>query len=154
MAKKKYKPIPGGYVALPWNLLNSKAYRELSPLAAKVLPFFLGKVKIQCMEPQYYYIDIKLSYTEAAHRGCSRRSFSRIIEELVEVGFIDPVSWRQRTATIFHLSKRWEAYGTAVHKKLSWKKFRYESSCRKEQNWHTAREKIALDRPTMRDYEK
>jgi hypothetical protein len=128
MPKKKFKPIPGGYVALPWNMLNSKAYRELSPITAKMLPFFLGKVKIQYMEAQYHYIDFTLSYTEAAHRGCSRRSFSRIIAELVDVGFIDPVSWRQRTATIFHMSKRWEKYGTAAHEKVSWEQFRMEKS--------------------------
>ena len=45
MAKKKRDWIKGGFVPMTWDMLNSTAYKALPASSAKVLPFFLGKVK-------------------------------------------------------------------------------------------------------------
>ncbi len=111
---KKPKPIPGGYVALPWKMLNHKAYIELPPTTKGMLPYFLGKVKIHMMEHQYYHAEFSLTYKEAVHLGCARRTFTRIIMDLIEHGFIDPVRWGVKSSSIYRLSRRWEMFGTAA----------------------------------------
>jgi len=145
MAKKKYKPIPGGYVALPWNMLNHKAYIKLPPTAKGILPYFLGKVKIPCTDPQYYYVEYSLTYKEATHLGCARRSFSRVIETLMAHGFIEPVHWGQKNSSIFRLSRKWEKYGTAAFEPISWTEFRLAQVCKPVQNWHRTGDKNEPD---------
>jgi hypothetical protein len=141
MKKKKYKPIPGGYVTMPWNMLNSKAYITLPPTSRAMLPYFLGKVRIPCTETQHYYAEFSFTYSEATKYGCARRSFYRVIEGLMGYGFIDPVLkggmiGGRETGSIFRLSKRWEKYGTAVFEKVTWAQFG-ESQIRSQvQKWH------------------
>ncbi|OPY68377.1 MAG: hypothetical protein A4E57_01800 [Syntrophorhabdaceae bacterium PtaU1.Bin034] len=122
--QKKPKTIPGGYVALPWKMLNHKAYIKLPPNAKGMLPYFLGKVKIHMMEHQYYHAEFSLTYKEAVHLDCARRTFTRIIIALIEHGFIDPVHWGVRNSTIYRLSKRWEMFGTAAFEPFPIKDFK------------------------------
>lgn len=142
MGKKKFKPIPGGYVALPWKMLNHKAYIELPPAAKGMLPYFLGKVKISAMDPQYYYAEFSLSYTEAAHHGCARRTFSRVIADLIAFGFLDPVHRGYKALNVYRLSNRWDKYGTASFEKISWDQFRFEQIQNEVQKWRASGARI------------
>lgn len=121
---KKYKPIPGGYVTLPWKMLNHKAYIKLPPTAKGMLPYFLGKVKIHMMEHQYYYAEFSITYKEAVHLGFARRTFTRIIIILIEHGFIDPVRLGETARNTFRLSKRWEMFGTTAFETFSIEDFK------------------------------
>ncbi len=143
MAKKKGKgsKLPP-FVALPWMMLNHKAYIELPPTPKGMLPYFLGKVRIPMTAPTYYDAEFSFTFSEAVKYGCARRSFYRVIEALMEYGFIDPVRKGSRsggrdTASIFRLSKRWERRGTFAFEKVSWGEFG-EAQIRKQvQNWHS-----------------
>ena len=84
--------IEGGFVFLPWKVLNSEAYKNLSGSAAKMLPYFLGKLRGKQLsnwkEPRRYLETFTFSYPEAERYGCTRKTFSRVIEELEDAGFI------------------------------------------------------------------
>ena len=151
MAKKKHKPIPGGYVALPWDMLNHKAYIKLPPTAKGMLPYFLGKVKIPCTDPQYYYVEYLLTYKEAVHLGCARRTFTRIIITLIEHGFIDPVHWGVKNSSIFRLSKRWKMFGTAAFKTFSIEDFKQHQIKKLVHKWRTTVAKNEPDRGKERE---
>ncbi len=113
---KKYRRQPP-FVALTWQLLNSKAYEELRPSAAKSLPYFLGKVLTTYTDPARYQIEFDFSYKEGRRRGFANTTHYRNICDLIEKGFIDPVSrgglrGGGLSSSTFRLSKRWETYGT------------------------------------------
>ena len=105
------------FVPLIWDMLNSKAYKDLPPSAAKALPYFLGKVQVSYNDPQKYLTDFSFSYTEARKYGFANSTHHRIISELIQKGFIDPVDkgglrGGGLTSSLFRLSKRWVNYGT------------------------------------------
>lgn len=91
-ARKNSNDLPKGFVKLPWELLNSEGYKALSGTAAKVLPYFLGKVRGPALSkwdnPRRYIERFKLSYPEAEKLGFPRQSFARAIRELENAGFI------------------------------------------------------------------
>lgn len=146
MGQKKFKPIPGGYVALPWKMLNHKAYIKLPPTAKGMLPYFLGKVKIHMMEHQYYHVEFSLTYKEAVHLGFARRTFTRTIVILIGHGFIDPVHWGVKNSSIFRLSKRWEMFGTAAFETFSIEDFKKLQIVKPVQKWRTTVAKNEPDR--------
>lgn len=116
------------FVALPWALLNSKAFKDMTSSAGKALPYFRGKIKLPFNDLNYHRIDFSLSYKEAISLGFSRGTFSKIIPELVGKGFIDPVEKGGlrgfgKTTSLFKLSERWKNYGTTEFKKIDWKTF-------------------------------
>lgn len=113
------------FVALPWDLLNSEAYKALPPAAGKALPYFLGKVKVICTAPEWYIIEFSFSYTEARKYGFAIGTHSRNISRLMQNGFIDPVYRGGKksfgmSSSVFKLSTRWKDYGSPNFKTVSW----------------------------------
>ena len=116
------------FVALPWKILNSRAYKELRPSAGKALPYFLGKVKVPYNNPQKNRIEFDFSYTEAKKYGFAYGTHHRTICGLVEKGFIDPVDKGGlrgcgRSYNLFRLSERWTQYGTKNFIEKDWRSF-------------------------------
>ena len=123
------------FVAIEWDILNSQAYRELPPSAAKALPYFLGKVKHNG-EDQYarYMTEFSFSYREAGRLGFSSSTFSKVLDDLVQHGLIDPVRRGgqhngTRVTTKFVLSMRWKEYGRTDDRSYSrWRQKREQST--------------------------
>jgi hypothetical protein len=116
------------FVALPWDMLNSKAYKELQPSAAKALPYFLGKVKLNPKDYQRYNQDFSFCYKEAIKYGFATTTFYRIICELMSKGFIDGydkggLKSDCHSYNLFKLSRRWEQYGRPDFKVMTWETF-------------------------------
>ncbi len=123
-------------------MLNSPAYKELPPTACKILPFFLGKVKLPLASKDYYQINFTLPYAEGLSYGCARKTFSEVIKALMRFGFIDPVKKGGLrgfglTTSVFRLSTRWEAYKTFAFQEVQWETFGADQIRRQVQNPHT-----------------
>ena len=104
-------------------LFNSKAFKELSGNATKVLMWFYYKRQMRRdgrKGKQKWVIvnngDITFYYNEAQKKcGISRQTFNRAIDELVKKGFIDiarPGMGLARQPTLYSISRRWHDYGT------------------------------------------
>ena len=124
--RKKNKLPP--FVPLIWKMLNSAAYHELPSSAAKALPYFLGKVKRTPTDLQYYADQFSFSYSEGNKLGFAFATFSKIIQNLVSFGFVDPedkggLRGECKSYNLFKLSGRWEAYGTDQFEAVDWKCF-------------------------------
>jgi hypothetical protein len=129
--KKEYgilsDKIPHGFVRMPWDVLKGKAYIALPPTAAKLLPYFFGQVQyVPYNSPTRYNTSFDFTYSEAKRYGIAKATFHDALADLIEVGFIDPVSQGGlrgygRSSSIFKLSRRWEDYGTASFKTVSWR---------------------------------
>lgn len=124
--KKRFRTEP--FVALTWELLNSKAYQQIPNSAAKILPYFLGKAKIDFRDPARYETQFTFTYSEAKKQGLAKSTFSKALRDLMKFGFIDPVTkgglrGTGLTSSMFKLSKRWEHYGTAAFKEIKWECF-------------------------------
>jgi hypothetical protein len=116
------------FVPLVWGMLNSPAYRALPYAAAKALPFFLGKFKGGFHDPGKYQEEFRFSYGEGQRYGFSSATFSKVIQDLVRLGFIDPVDRGGLKSdgkgfSLFRLSQRWEGYGTPSFEALEWRCF-------------------------------
>lgn len=125
--KKAGNKLPP-FVALTFELLNSKAYKALPRAAAKLLPYFFAKVKTGFNEPSRYTTSFTFPYSEGKRYGCARSTFSQVIRDLMRFGFIDPVKkgglrGTGLTSSSFKLSKRWERYGTFEFKEIRWESF-------------------------------
>ena len=125
--KKKGNRLPP-FVPLPWQMLNSKAFIELPPSACKALPYFLGKVKIKFQDVQRYVSEFSFSYKEGNRLGFSSATFSKVIQDLVHFGFIDPIDKGGlrgdcKSNNLFKLSRRWETFGSDKFEWLEWKTF-------------------------------
>ena len=124
---KKSDKIPP-FVPLTLHTLNSKAYMELPYAAAKMLPYFMAKVKMKYNDPARYTTSFTLTFSEAQRYECSRSTFSHVIRDLVRLGFLDPVKkgglrGTGLTSSSFKLSKRWEEYGTPSFREIRWETF-------------------------------
>lgn len=133
MSKSKSHRLPP-FVALTWEILNSKAYKALPNSAAKVLPYFLGKPKFNYNDPQRYREEFSLSYREAQKYGFAIATHHRSISELMKKGFIDPVDKGGlrgfgRSYNLFTLSWRWKDYDKPGFEEVEWRCFkpRYKS---------------------------
>lgn len=94
----------------------SRAFQELSPSAVKALIYFRwiqGVVKKKTGDPTASF---DFTYDEAESYGFARRTFSRVVQQLVDTGFIDIV--RQgglrgcgRSNSHYKASERWRLYG-------------------------------------------
>jgi hypothetical protein len=109
-------------------MLNSKAYKDLAASSAKALPYFLGKYKGLYRDPQRFLFEFTFSYREALKYNFSPATFSKIIQELVRKGFVEPIDKGGlrsdgKSYSIFRLSNRWENYGTKDFKSKDWKCF-------------------------------
>jgi hypothetical protein len=124
--KRRGTKIP--FVAVSWEILNSKAYIDLPASAGKALPYFLGKTRSFFNDPQYHLIEFKFSYAEGKRLGFAPGTFSKIIQALVQVGFVDPVDKGGlrsdgKCGNIFNLSARWRGYGTPEFQSINWRCF-------------------------------
>jgi hypothetical protein len=128
MVKKyNYYKLPP-FVAMTRELLNSKAYINLPPSAAKILPRFLDKVRCGYNDPARYQTTFVFPYSEATRLGFGKTTFYNILKDLMQYGFIDPVrkgGLRSYglTKNIFKLSKRWERYEYADFHEIKWECF-------------------------------
>jgi hypothetical protein len=127
MAKKQSNRLPP-FVPLLWEMLNSKAYRDLNYASAKALPFFLGKVKTVYKDPQRYSMDFSFSYSEGGRYGFASGTFSKIIKDLISHGFLDPVDKGGlrsdgKSYNRFRLSQRWECFETTAFEQIEWSCF-------------------------------
>ena len=111
------KPKAPPFAMMPWELLNSSAFIALSPSAGKALPYFLGKQgKAFKREKEDFQGVFEFSYAEAKRLGFATRTFSRIITELVEMGFLTMAGYGGlrgfcKSLNKFELSDRWRKYG-------------------------------------------
>lgn len=96
--------------------LESTAYRELSPSAAKLYPYF----KRICVRATKGKPDestlFGFTYTEAEKYGFVSRTFVRAVKDLIQHGFIDLVEkgglrGAGHSCSKYRLSKRWVSYG-------------------------------------------
>ena len=127
MPMKRNNKLPP-FVPLPWELLNSRAYKDLKYASAKAFPFFLGKRKENYRDIQRYLIEFSFSYSEAKKYGFAPATFSKIIRELVGKGFIEPVDKgglrsEGKSYNLFKLSQRWKEYGTSKFQFIDWRCF-------------------------------
>ena len=129
MAYKRKKNRLPPFVPLLCRMLNHKAYIDLSASAAKALPYFLWKVKNSDYRDERRYLEpFEFSYTEAESYGFSRKTFARVIRELVRKGFIDPYERGGLKSggfgyNKFRLSLRWEDYGKQNFERKEWYQF-------------------------------
>jgi hypothetical protein len=120
MARRKKFPKGQGFVAMPWELLNSLAWKELTHPARGLLPHILGQVKKHPMDPARYETDFCFRYAEAKRFGYHQKTFHAIIEQLIDKGFL--VLIRRGSLknimdgdggpAIFRLSMRWNKDST------------------------------------------
>jgi len=113
-------------------MLNHPAYKKLPSSAAKALPFFLGKVKVNGNDAERFRTVFDFSYTEAEACGFSRGSFGKILTDLMDHGFIDPIAkgglrGLGKSSSKFILSRRWENYGAAEFMEMTWKQIIFKS---------------------------
>jgi len=128
MAKRKRATQLPPFVALPWKLLNSKAYYHLNHASRAALPFFLGKPKVPFDRPNFCEIIFTFPYSEAKRVGIPTSTFFKVIRELVATGFIDPqdkggLRGNCKVANRFTTSRRWQDFGTPDFKALDWSTF-------------------------------
>lgn len=136
-------------VRIPKAMIKSKALRELSGRAIYVLLIFYYKrvmklvPKLNAKKGKEYICinngNITFYYSEAQKKyRISRKTFSRIIDELVEFGFIDIARagiGYGRIPTLYSISERWRKFGTQEFEKAKRTKqvlFRGVNSARKK----------------------
>ena len=112
--KTRNRKLPP-FVAMSWDLLNSSAFKDLKPSAAKILPYFLGKPKLPITDPEYYQAEFTFSYPEARKYGFSKGTFAKCIRELCRMGFIEKTEQggmrgKGEGYNRFKLSKEWSDY--------------------------------------------
>lgn len=127
MAGKTKNKLPP-FVPLTWDMLNSRAYKELPGAAAKALPYFIGKVRdIPFKDSSRYETNFSFTYSEAKRLGFGKSTFYKVLGKLIAHGFIDlEKKGRKRSFglsnSIFRLSRRWEQYRKAEFKDGNWKR--------------------------------
>ena len=119
--RKERNKIIGGFVAITYEMMDSKALRELNGAALKTLILCYRKIKTHNPIDRYQ-TPFTFTYPEAAKHGIGHSSFSRALKELIEIGFIECVSkggmrFEGNSCSQYRLSKRWEKYGTLEFEK-------------------------------------
>ncbi|MGV8080192.1 MAG: hypothetical protein HPY65_00705 [Syntrophaceae bacterium] len=120
--KSHSKPKPPPYVPFRWDILNSSAYKRLIPSAAKLLPYFLGKVKCRLDDPALYATQFTFTFQEAEKCGFAKSTFRKSYVDLEAKGFAVRTmkgGLREGNAKVsnrFRLSKDWERYEGGIGK--------------------------------------
>jgi hypothetical protein len=114
--------IYGGFVPFTYEMMDSKAFRELTGAALKALIFCMRKVKTHHPIDRFR-LHFSLTYAEAKKQGLTDSTFRRGIKQLQELGFIDCVMkggmrFQGKACSLYRLSQRWKDYGTSNFKKL------------------------------------
>lgn len=150
-AQKKFDLKRDAYV--PYELLNSKAFRELSANGIRVLMRFLQKrtwVKTKKRGGRPCFINTGLSFTYVEAQdvlGIGISSFWENMKRLVEVGFVDiehQGGGLGRDFSRYAFSERWRYYGTPQFKEV--KKKRVLQSGLDVQSWKRKAEKATENR--------
>lgn len=128
MARHKREDRLPPFVPLPWKILNSSAYQALRYASAKALPFFMGKPKSHYDSLLYYSTEFSFSYAEAERLGFARGTFSKVIRDVIETGFVDPVEkgglrGTGKSCNLYRLSKRWREHGKPSFERLLWEEY-------------------------------
>lgn len=126
MSRRRQKNRLPPFVPMLWDMLNHKAYHDLAPSAAKALPYFLGKIKRN--GPDRYEEEFSFSYREAKKYGFASSTWSKVIQEVVKHGFVDPIDrgglrGEGRSCSKYSLSTRWKEYGTEKFREINWRCF-------------------------------
>ncbi len=136
MARHKRDNKEQNFVMVPWRILGSKAYVELSMSAGKCLNYFLYRFSRRLYDGQRGAIatgesssEIEFSYVAANELGFSKGTFNRVICELVNNGFIDPVKkgglrGHCKSNSRFRKSERYLKYGTPEFVAMDWRQFK------------------------------
>lgn len=137
MARNRKKMQPGrdktsaneqgkGFGMVPRVLVESPAYKAIKTLAAaKALPVFLIKWGYAEAIKGRPICTFHYSEAEKLH-GIPRKSFSRGLQELHSLGFVDVHEkgglWNgnQWTETLYRKSERWRKYGTPDFVEIPW----------------------------------
>ncbi|CAI2719367.1 hypothetical protein [Nitrospina watsonii] len=109
MPKKKRYPIDGGFVALPHNLVDSKAFQALTNNAKITYAYFKRDLK------NGHQTTVTLTFEQARNYGIckSPSTFGKAKKELVAHGFLDPfIPGGLNEPSVFSLSERWRKWGT------------------------------------------
>lgn len=115
--RDKGNRIHGGFVAITYEMINSKAFKKLSGSALKALILCMRKVKTNHPIERFKF-HFALTYPEARKQGLWDTSFHRGLKLLQQLGFIDFVLpggkvGFQKKASLYRLSQRWKKYGTS-----------------------------------------
>ena len=116
------------FVPLEWKILNSKAFRSLSYASRAMLPYFIGKTKQHIRSDSYLKTEFSISYKEAVSYGYARKTYARVIEDLMRKGFIDPVDKGGLkgfglSCNVFRMSDRWKTFDEKDFIHVEWKQF-------------------------------
>lgn len=101
------------------------------------------------MEHQYYHAQFEFTYTEATHLGCARRTFTRVILDLIDHGFLTPIHWGVKNSSIFCLSRRWEGFGGVDYEPFPLQDFKQRQIDKAVQKWRTT---VAKSKPDGGNY--
>lgn len=128
MARRKDKLSLPPFVPLTWAILNSEAFKALSYASRSALPYFIGKTKRHIRAEDYLTTEFSFSYREAITYGYARKTFSRVISDLMRHGFIDPVDkgglrGMGLSLNKFRMGDRWKQYGSPAFIPVEWKQF-------------------------------
>ena len=122
--KRKWEDswINGGFVAITFEMIDSKAYKALTGSAIKAFILCMRKVKEKHRTERFKVI-FSLTYPEANKQGFCDSTFCNAMKKLQKVGFIDCVMkgglrCDRKTKSAYRLSLRWKAYGTPDFKDL------------------------------------
>lgn len=112
----------GGFVPITYEMINSRAYKELSGSSLRTLILCLRKVKTHDKVDRFKY-HFAFTYPEAKKEGLGDASFCRGLQQLQRVGFIDCVirgglRCDGKACSQYKLSQRWKKYGTPDFKEL------------------------------------
>lgn len=124
--EQKYKDGRRNRMFVERALLDSAAFRDLRTSTAYVVLFrFLAKCQWEKVPARPGTRDkcwtianngrIQFSYAEAARIGIPSKKFTRAIDDLVRVGFLDIEHsgyGLRKDRTLYSVSDRWRAFGT------------------------------------------
>jgi hypothetical protein len=118
--KAKERIGGGGFVPVTYEMIASKAYRELHGTSLKALILCHRKIKTHVDRHNHNF---SFTYPEASKQGIGSASFYRAMRQLQMLGFIDCVvkggmRFEQKHCSQYRLSQRWKKYGTANFKEL------------------------------------
>ena len=110
-------------VYVEWELLESKAFQELSATGVRVLLRFLQKRKWTKMRRRIIYEngDLVFTYAEATYMRIKNTTFYESVKRLIEVGFIDldhQGGCYGQDYSRYSFSERWRNYGSENFQKV------------------------------------